>query len=272
MVHQGLVLELTLEISGVTNAVPGLYADKGSLLAIRTPEGTDGCLVVYRYCWFTIGIQQHGTVCLTIVDFYAVISEKVIRNLHDAHIGIQRHLHHVMTAVGIALQHVHGLLIIQLDDTFQFTTGHIEGRMTTNLEVNLLAVSILYMPYHMNTVPLQAVSNSEVKTIRINLQRLLRLMESQRDLLCRLADNGKHGVASESVTGQVILLAIDPVGLVVYATYDGEQYRRVASPFWSCLPHIFPTLMVLHTLELSSQLSDANGQLFILQFYHIFAY
>ena len=170
VVHQGLVLELTLEISGVTNAVPGLYADKGSLLAIRTPEGTDGCLVVYRYCWFTIGIQQHGTVCLTIVDFYAVISEKVIRNLHDAHIGIQRHLHHVMTAVGIALQHVHGLLIIQLDDTFQFTTGHIEGRMTTNLEVNLLAVSILYMPYHMNTVPLQAVSNSEVKTIRINLQ------------------------------------------------------------------------------------------------------
>ena len=42
MVHQGLILELALEAARVANAVPGLDADEGCLLAEGTPEGDDG--------------------------------------------------------------------------------------------------------------------------------------------------------------------------------------------------------------------------------------
>ena len=42
MVHQGLVLEFSLEAARVANAVPGLYAYEGCLLAEGTPEGDDG--------------------------------------------------------------------------------------------------------------------------------------------------------------------------------------------------------------------------------------
>ena len=43
MIHQRLVLELTLETSWIADAVPGFDADEGRLLAIGTPEGDDGC-------------------------------------------------------------------------------------------------------------------------------------------------------------------------------------------------------------------------------------
>ena len=42
MVHQGLILELALEAARVANAIPGLDAYEGCLLAKRTPEGDDG--------------------------------------------------------------------------------------------------------------------------------------------------------------------------------------------------------------------------------------
>jgi hypothetical protein len=43
VIHQRLVLELTIEPSRITDAVPWFNADEGSLLAIGTPEGDDRC-------------------------------------------------------------------------------------------------------------------------------------------------------------------------------------------------------------------------------------
>ena len=89
--------------------------------------------------------------------------------------------------------------------------------------MDLTPVSILDMPDDVNAIVLEAIGNGEVETVRIHFQRLLSLMERQGDLVGRMTCNGKHGIARESMTGQMIFAAIDRIGIIVDTTDNGEQ-------------------------------------------------
>ena len=146
MIHQGLVLELAFEVSWVANAIPRFYADERSLFAVRTPEGADWCLVVYRHSGLASGIHQYGTVRLALVNLHRVVAEEVVADFQNPPVSLQWYLHHVMATVGIALQCIHRLLAVQLDYPLQFSARHVEGGMSAYLEVNLPAVCVLHMP------------------------------------------------------------------------------------------------------------------------------
>ena len=157
MVHQRLVLELALEISGIAKTIPRLDADKRRLLVIRTPKGYHRRLVVHRYCRFTIRIHQHGAMCLALMNLHRIVTEEIVADLYHALISLQRLLYHVVTTVDITLQHVHRFIVIKSDLTLQLSTRHIKGRMTAYLEMNLLAVCVLHMPDNVNLVTLQTI-------------------------------------------------------------------------------------------------------------------
>ena len=54
VVHQGLILKLPLETTRVTDAIPRFDADKGSFLAIGTPEGYNRRAELDSNLWFAI--------------------------------------------------------------------------------------------------------------------------------------------------------------------------------------------------------------------------
>ena len=268
MVHQGLVLELALEVSRVADAVPRFYADERSQFAVWTPEGADRCLVFHRHCRFARGIYQHGTVRLALVNLHRVVAEEVVADFQHTPVSLQGHLHHVVATVGIALQHIHRLLVVQLDHPLQFSARHVKGRVSAYLEVNLAAVRVLHMPDDVYLVALQTIGNGQVETVRIHLQRLLRFMQRQCHFLLRLSDDGKLRVACKPMTRQMILLPVDHVCIIVHTTDDRKQYGRMSGPLLPSLPHILSTLAVLHTLEFGSHFGYPNRQHFILQFNH----
>ena len=58
MVHQGLVLEFSVESSWVTNTIPWLDAYEGSLFVVRTPEGNDWCAELDGNLWFATRTKE----------------------------------------------------------------------------------------------------------------------------------------------------------------------------------------------------------------------
>ena len=83
VVHQGFILELALEASGVAQSIPRLYAYERSLFAVWTPESDNGCLIVHRHCGLTIGIHQHRTMRLTLMNLHRVIAEEVVTKFQE---------------------------------------------------------------------------------------------------------------------------------------------------------------------------------------------
>ncbi len=96
MVHQWLVLELTVKSPMVSQSIPRFYAYERCILAKRTPEGTDGCFVVNGDSRFAIGIQQHGTMGLALVNLHTIVAEETLGNFQDAHISIHRYVYQVV--------------------------------------------------------------------------------------------------------------------------------------------------------------------------------
>ena len=109
---------------------------------------------------------------LTLVDLHTVAAEEVVVDLHDAHVSIQRNFYHVVTAVSIALQRIHRLLVVQLDGALQLTARHVEGGVSTYLEVNLLVVRILHVPDDVHLVAFQSVADGQIEAEGVHLQRL----------------------------------------------------------------------------------------------------
>ena len=113
---------------------------------------------------------------LTLVNLHRVVAEEVVGKFHDTHVGLQRHLHHIVRAVGIAAQGIHRFLVVELDHAFHLAAGQVECRMTANLEVYLAVVGVLHVPDDMYAVAFQPVGDGQIETEGIHLQRLLRLV------------------------------------------------------------------------------------------------
>jgi hypothetical protein len=96
--------------------------------------------------------------------------------------------------------------------------------------------------------------------IGIYLQRLFVVMKGEGHFVLCLTDQCELTVAGKPMTGQVIFLAVDTVGVAIDATHQREQDRGVTRPFRTSLPHILTPLVVSHTLELGTLLCDFDRQ------------
>ena len=90
MVHKGLVLKFSLEISGIANAIPRFYADEGSLFTVWTPEGAYRRLVIHRHSGLTISIHQHSSVSLALVNLHRVVAEEAVADFKNAQSSFKR--------------------------------------------------------------------------------------------------------------------------------------------------------------------------------------
>ena len=116
VVHEGLVTELTVVATGVTQSVPGFYADEGSLLLVGTPEGDDGTAVVHCDSRRSVEVQQFGTMGLRVMDLHRVVREELVVEDYQALVDAQVGLCHLVRTVDIALQSNERLVVVQSDD------------------------------------------------------------------------------------------------------------------------------------------------------------
>jgi hypothetical protein len=114
--------------------------------------------------------------------------------------------------------------------------------------VDITLVGILHVPDNVNFITFQLIGHSEVKTVRINLQCLLTLVEGVCHTVWSLGNELELGVACKTVTGQVVLLAIYAIGIIIDTAYDGEQNRRAAWPFLASLPQVFTSVTIFDAL------------------------
>ena len=141
--------------------------------------------------------------------------------------------------------------------------------MPAYLEVDLAVVGVQHVPDHAHLVLIQHVADAECEVVGIHLLRLLVRFQREGHLAVALGNQLEVGVAGESVTRQVVFLAVHAIGVVVHAAHDGEEDGRVARPeLRISLPQVFLAVCVFDTLELSSLFGDRHRELFVFKFYH----
>ena len=94
--------------------------------------------------------------------------------------------------------------------------------MTANLEMDLAGVGVEDMPDDADLVAVEGIAHAEGEVVRIDFLRLLGRFEGEGDLTLILGDELEVGVAGETVTWEVILAAIDDVGVVVHTADNWE--------------------------------------------------
>ena len=151
MVHQGLVLEFSLEAARVANTIPRLDADEGRLLAERTPEGDDGGTEGDGDLRITSRSNEFCTMQLALVDLDGVVAPGVVCELHNAILCLYEwYLVHLVRAVAIAVEGVHWLLVVKTDaPVLVLASLHawdVEGWVAAYLEVDLLGVGVMAVP------------------------------------------------------------------------------------------------------------------------------
>ena len=274
MVHVGLGAELTLVAAGVAEAVPGFDADEGRLLLVGTPESNDGTLVVDGDGRRPVRVEQLGTVCLRGVNLHAVVAEKVVVESDEVALCLYGHFDHLVGAVDVALDARQRLVVVierrarETNDASQWlvlaTAWCEEGRVSANLEVQVLSAGVLDVPDDVQLVARQTVGDGEVEAEGEDLQRLLRLVQGVGELCLCVVNEFECRVAGKAVAGQVIGLAVDIVRVVLDAADDGEEDRRAAWPFLSTLPQVLAPVGVFDALELGSHFTDLDGEVLIL--------
>ena len=275
MVHEGFVFELSLETSWVAKTIPWLDADKGCILLERTPEGDDGGAEVDGNLSLASLVEQLGTMHLTLVDLYAVVTPSVVAELDDATLGLYGNLNHLVGTIDIALQSIEGLLIVEADATILalawFHIGNVEGGVTTNLEVDLLGIGVVDVPDNTDLIAIERVADGEGEVVGIDFLGFFARFEGESYLARALEDELEIGIASETMARKVVLLSINGIGVVVDATHDGEEDGGVARPEVGIgLPQIFLTIGIFDALELGSFLRNDDGELFVFKFYHVY--
>ena len=165
---------------------------------------------------------------LATMELNGVVLEIFIVETNHTLIGLCRNLCHLMTTIGKTLQIGHRLSVVQYKGTFQFVAflhaWHIESWMTAYLEMDLLGVGILHMPSHNNLVAIKTIADGEIEMIGIDLQGLFTVMKGIRHAVFGLSHQRKLGITGKSMTWQMILLAINGIGIVVDAANNRKQY------------------------------------------------
>ena len=104
-----------------------------------------------------------------------------------------------------------------------FHAWNVESWVPANLEVNLAGIGVVDVPDDANLILVERVADGEGEVVGIDLLGLLRRFEGEGHLAGTLGNELEFGVAGKTVTWQMILLAINTVGLVVDGADDREE-------------------------------------------------
>ena len=205
MIHQRLVLELTLETTRIANAVPRFDADERCLFAKGTPEGDDRGTEADGDLWLAIGTQQLCTMQLTLVDLDGVVAPGVVRELHDTVFCLyEGHFVHLVRAIEITVQGVHWLLVVKTDMAILVLTSlharYVKGWMTTYLEVYLQLVRIMDMSDDTYLIIVKYVADAEGEVVRIDFLGLFARFEGEGHLSLTLGDERKVRISRKAMT------------------------------------------------------------------------
>ena len=118
MVHQRLVLELSLEATRITDTIPRLDADEGRLVAVWAPEGNHRGTEGDGHLGLSGLIQQLCTMQLTLMDLDRVVAPGVVGELHQSVLRLhERHLVHLMRTIQVTVKRIHRRFVVQTDTT-----------------------------------------------------------------------------------------------------------------------------------------------------------
>ena len=116
-----------------------------------TPKGDDRGEKIDCHCGRAVGFGQYGLMKLAACHLDGIVLPGLVGESHDTFLGLhERHLAHLMGAVAITVKGLHAAGIVEQEAAvLAFTlpyAGDIECRMSANLEMHLLDVSIMHMP------------------------------------------------------------------------------------------------------------------------------
>ena len=154
---------------------------------------------------------------LTLVHLDGVVAPGVLRELNDAVFSLAKgHFVHRVRAVGIAVQGIHRLLVVKADYATGLPLRHVEGRMTTNLEMNLAGVGVVHMPDDAYLITIEHIADAQREVIGVHLLRGFGRFEGQGNLPVAPGNELELGIAGKAVARQVILPAIHAIGLMIH--------------------------------------------------------
>ena len=215
MVHQVFLLEFALILYPVVKAIPWFDTHKRGILAIRAPYANGGSLKVDGHHGMRGLVEQTHLAQLATVDNHRIVAERLFGKcphaIHasrvealgayaSAHIAVDTlHAPHVVEA-----HHApHGLAF--------FHVGQVEGGMTTDLEVNLLVIGVVHVPYHMDAVVFQPVGYREDELVGIGLQRLFVALQGVCQFGSALFEKFEFGVSGKAMAPHREFLSLGAV-------------------------------------------------------------
>ena len=113
----------------------------------------------------------------------------------------------------------------------------VECRMCTNLEVHFLLPGILYFPHDIDLLLANAIADGETEWERIFLERFFVADKLVADFIVFLGYQCELHVAGKSMLSEDISGAFVSIFILPYASYNREEYWRMAFPECRiCLP------------------------------------
>lgn len=202
------------------------------------------------------------------VELYGVFLERVFGDMPEAFLGVDGLVTSAVDAAVDGAEHADGIVGVELQVGLErlsgYRSGHVEGGMTADLEVDGLVVGVLDMPDDADAVADELIADAEVEVEGIFLIGLLRVVHGEDHLIVAAGDDVEVGVAGEAVLLVVVFLAVDAEGVVPYAAHPREEDGRAASPVLGvALPQILMSLAVADAVELCSVLADLDSELVV---------
>ena len=223
LVHEIAIAKLTGIISIVGHAIPWLNTHKRSMLATRTPDADSRCLEIYGNDRLVALTKQFHMVKLAVIEDDRIILECVLCNIPNTFVR----LHYLVTAlVNTPLyitEDADRAHIIEPQRCFHgfagYCTRNIECRMSANLEVDGLVISVLYMPYNMNLIVLKLIAHTKIEVEWIVLERLCIVVKAKDGLGITTGYQPEISVAGKAMTRQMIFFSIDTIGVMPHTAH-----------------------------------------------------
>ena len=215
MVHEILVLELTLISGPVVHSIPRFDANKRGVLAVWTPNANTRSLERQTYLRFALGILDDSQSHLRLVENHSIVGKLLLVEFPYLTVGLQFISLGLDTSARVADDTSERFHIVEENRTVHLValshTGEIECRMTANLEVHLLLARVLHRPYHIDVVVVEYICHVELEVVGIHFPCLRTCLESICHTRVSLLNHLEVHIACESMTRQTVCLAINTV-------------------------------------------------------------
>ena len=131
------------------------------------------------------------------------------------------------TSIHVADETFYLICIIKANRTFHFVTffhtGNHKGRMTANLEMNLISFRVVNMPDDMNLVTIQTIGNAQHKVIGVTSVSLGGIFQGESHLPVSLGNELEVHVTGKTVALHFIFIPIQTVTIVPQSANNREK-------------------------------------------------